>query len=86
MIHLEQYFIWLSGAPIERFWEFAKDVTVASAVYNDMDELYHALRRFFWHYNAGNIEYNFDKQKLIDLWQRWPAIAPHAFTLYNNVA
>jgi len=72
--------------PIERFWEFAKSVTVASAVYNDMDELYHSLRRFFWHYNQGNIEYNFDIQKLIDLWKRWPSIPPNAIGLYSNVA
>jgi hypothetical protein len=58
--------------PIERFWLFAKGVTVANAILADKEELYHVLRRFFWHYTDGNIEYNYNIEKTIALWKRWP--------------
>jgi len=64
--------------PIERFWLFAKGVTVANAILANLDELYHVLRRFFWHYNEGNIEYNYDLEKTIKLWKRWPTV-PDAY-------
>ena len=72
--------------PIERFWLFAKGVTVASAILSDLDELYHLLRRFFWHYNEGNLEYNFDIEKTIALWKRWPTVSDAEFERLNGVA
>jgi len=59
--------------PIERFWLFAKGFTVAGAVFSDMEQLYHALRRFFWHYQQQRIEYNFNLLKLIEIWEKWPS-------------
>lgn len=61
--------------PIERFWLFVKGVVTASAIFTDMNELYHIIRQFFWHYSNGRIDYNFNKEKLIEIWRNWPVAA-----------
>ncbi|NUM32945.1 MAG: IS630 family transposase [Candidatus Brocadiae bacterium] len=58
--------------PIERFWQFAKGIVTASSIFTDMKELYHVLRQFFWYYASARLNYNFDKEKLIVIWQNWP--------------
>lgn len=59
--------------PIERFCLFAKGFTVSGAVFADMEQLYHVLRSFFWHYQQHRISYDFHIEKLIEIWQRWPS-------------
>lgn len=61
--------------PIERFWQFVKKIIVANGIYLTLSELYHTLRSFFWHYQQGKVEYNFDLEKLSNLWKNYPAIA-----------
>ena len=58
--------------PIERFWQFAKGIVVATSMFYDMDDLYHVLRQFFWHYSNNRLNYNFNKEKLIEIWKNWP--------------
>ena len=61
--------------PIERFWLFVKHITVKNSVFESLDELSSTLRKFFWHYNNGNIQYNFDIQKTINVWNQWPCVS-----------
>ena len=60
--------------PIERIWLFAKGVVVAAAIFTDTSELYHMLRKFFWHFNENRIEYHFSLDKLYSNWKNWPEV------------
>jgi transposase len=60
--------------PIERIWLFAKGVVVAGAIFTDMKELYHMLRRFFWHFNEKRIKYGFSLENLRSIWKGWAVV------------
>ena len=62
--------------PIERVWLYAKSVVVACAVYANLAELEKQINRFFQHFNDHQLEYNFDRQKVIALWKKWPTQIP----------
>ncbi len=62
--------------PIERFWLFVKENTIAGGFFQNLNQIYHVLRRFFWRYSNGDITFNFQLHKLIDIWKFWPTVDP----------
>jgi hypothetical protein len=50
--------------PIERFWRFSKDKTKKGASFQRIQDLYHAVRRFFWHY--GNKGYRYHVRSTVE--------------------
>lgn len=58
---------------IEQFWLFIKNYISAASIFNDLKDLYHTLRRFFWRYSNYHIVYNFSLAKTIHIWKQWPS-------------
>lgn len=52
--------------PIERFWLYSKDKVKKGASFQKLEELYHAVRKFFWRYSNGTYSYHvrFNPEKL----------------------
>jgi transposase len=58
--------------PIERFWKFLKQRICCNWLYDSLDSLKVAFRRFIWHYREKFIQYNFQLTKLIQIWKQFP--------------
>mgnify|MGYP001568911464 FL=1 len=52
--------------PIERFWLYSKDKVKKGASFQKLEELYRAMRKFFWRYSNGIYSYRsrFNAEKL----------------------
>lgn len=60
--------------PIERVWLYAKSVIVACAVFPNLTELKNKINQFFQQFNSNQLEYHFDRQKVVERWQKWPTL------------